>query len=201
MGDVLPPHGKGTSGLFSLAGGLAEKVRGRRLVLKDESKSAGWPEQASRALSAEEEAGGGGCRGMGLSGHPKVGRPRPGVPAAPPGEAEFPALAGASSPPPLRLPRGFPTLTTWPEAAGARSRWGYKGGRLWRGAPARTGCFSGLATGSFEESTGRNAAFPECLAFNPEIRGRGSLQGRGNRLCVWSCPWSGFGLSTQGDGS
>lgn len=59
---------------------------------------------------------------MGLSGHPKVGRPRPGVPAAPPGEAGFPALAGASSPPPLRLPRGFPTLTTWPEAGGRRGK-------------------------------------------------------------------------------
>lgn len=121
--------------------------------------------------------------------------------SAPPGEVGFPALAGTSSLPPLRLPRGFPTLTSWPEAHGAGSRWGYKGGRLWRGAPARTGCFSGLATGSFAESTRRNAAFPEYLAFNPEIRGRGSLQGRGNRLCVWSCPWSGFGLSTQDDDS
>ncbi|CAM9739434.1 unnamed protein product [Rangifer tarandus platyrhynchus] len=103
MRDVLSPHGKGTSGLFSLAGGLAEKVRGRRLVLKDESKSAGWPEQASRALSAEEEAGGGGCRGMGLSGHPKVGRPRPGVPAAPPGEVGRWHLLSATSAAPAGL--------------------------------------------------------------------------------------------------
>lgn len=169
--------------------------------MKDESKSAGWPEQASLALSAEEKAGGGGCHGMGLSGHPEVGRPWPGAPAAPPGEVGFPALTGTSSPPPLRLPRGFPMLSTWPEARGAGTRWGYKGGRLWRGTPVRTGCFSGLATGSFVESTRRNAAFLEFLAINPEIRGWGSLQGRGNRLCVWSCPWSGFGLSTQGDGS
>lgn len=193
--------GREHQGSVSLAGGLAEKVRGRRLVLKDDSKPAGWPEQASPALSAEEEAGGGGCHGMGLSRHPEMGRPWPGVPAVPSGEVGFPALAGTSSPPPLRLARGFPMLSTWPEARGAGSRWGYKGGRLWRGAPARNGCFSGLATGSFAESTRKNAAFLECLAFNPEIRGRGSLQGRGNRLCVGSCPWSGFGLSAQGDGS
>ena len=62
--------------------------------MKDESKSAGWPEQASPALSAEEKAGGGGSHGMGLSGHPEVGRPWPGVPAAPQGRwGSQPSLA------------------------------------------------------------------------------------------------------------
>lgn len=77
-------------------------------------------------------------------------------------------------PSPLRLSRGFPMPSTWPEARGAGSRQGYERGSLWRGAPARTGCFSGLATRSSEESSRRNAAFPECLVVNTDIQGRGA---------------------------
>lgn len=169
--------------------------------MKDESKSAGWPGQASPALSAEEEAGGGGCHGMGLSWHPEVGRPWPGVPAGHPQGGGVPSprwhplhhLCGSHGAFPCCQPGQRPAGqgpggVTRVEGSGEGLLRGMAASQAWPLAPLR-------------RAPGRNAAFLECLAFNPGKSGAGKSPGEEEAGSVCGLPLVWVRPERTGDGS